>query len=56
MDKNQEVSLVAACVDYFGKLDGQGLGQFREEYQKLTTADKEEIKLGLIAEGYKIKA
>ena len=54
MDKTQPTSLVAACKDFFGFLPGQGLGAFSEEYKKLTEQDKEEIREGLIKNGYNI--
>lgn len=54
MDKTQGTSLVAACKDFFGFLPGQGLGQFSEEYKKLSEKDKVEIREGLIKNGYNI--
>lgn len=54
MEKGQPTSLVAACQDFFGRLPGQSLGQFSEEYKKLTEKDKEEIREGLIKQGYNI--
>lgn len=55
MDKNQEQSLVAACMDFFGRLPGQGLSDFQKEYKALTDADKVDIREGLIANGYSIR-
>lgn len=56
MDKDKEQSLVAACMDFFGRLPDQGLGAFQAEYKALTPADKAEIKAGLEKNGYKIRA
>jgi len=54
MEKSRPTSLVAACQDFFGRLPGQTLGQFSEEFKKLTEQDKLEIKEGLIKNGYTI--
>jgi len=56
MDTNKEYSgLMSACMDYFGKKEGQKLPEFRDEVNALTAEDKTEIKSGLAALGYKIK-
>ena len=54
MDKNFPVSLVAACKDFFGFLPDQRLIAFQKEYKQLTEKDKEEIREGLIKNGYNI--
>lgn len=55
MDKTQAMGLVVAMKDFFGFRQGEGLLQFRDEIKALSQADKDEIKMGLIAEGYNIK-
>ena len=56
MDTSKEVGLAAACKDFFGTLPGQGLKEFQAEYKALTQTDKEEIRAGLTANGYRIRA
>ena len=56
MDINKEYSgLMSACMDFFGKTEGQKLPEFRDEVNALTADDKTEIKSSLVAVGYKIK-
>jgi hypothetical protein len=55
MDKTLETSLIAACRDFFGYRPGTGLAEFRDEYKALTPGDLDEIRKGLIKEGYNIK-
>lgn len=54
MDKTIPTSLIGACQDFFGRLPGQTLGQFSEDFKKLTEKDKEEIRNGLIKLGYNV--
>lgn len=46
-------SLLFACMDYFERKPGQTSLQFGAEYKALTYTDREEIKTGLQALGYK---
>lgn len=57
MDTTKEyTSALTAAKDFFGLQQGQTLIDFKGEWDKLTLADKAEIKEGLVANGYKIKA
>lgn len=57
MDTTKEyTSALTAAKDFFGLQQGQTLIDFKGEWGKLTLADKAEIKEGLVANGYKIKA
>lgn len=51
----KEVGFVAACKEFFGFLPGQTLMTFRDEVQKLTPKDREEIRAGLIQNGMNVK-
>lgn len=48
------MSLNMAMKHFFGMLPGTGLKDFLEETKKLTPKDKEEIRDGLVANGYVI--
>lgn len=48
-------SLLSATIEFFGKRDGQTAMEFKKEYDQLTDDDKQEIKAGLIQNGYNIK-
>lgn len=50
-----ETSLVAACQDFFGRKQGQGLQDFTREYHQLTDKDREELRIMLTNVGYKVK-
>ena len=51
----KEMSLISACIDFFGLKQGQDRMQFmKDEYKKLTDADRVEIAAGLEKNGYKI--
>ena len=51
----KEMSLVTACIDFFGLKPGQDrMGFMKDEYKKLTPADRDEIAAGLEKNGYKI--
>ena len=52
----KEMTLLAACKDFFGLKDGQLALDFGKEYKLLTDADKKEISAGLEKNGYKILA
>lgn len=58
MDTSKEFSGVAAAArDYFGPRNGDSsAGTFMIEWRELSDADKAEIKAGLEALGYVIKA
>lgn len=51
----KEMSMIQACIDFFGLKSGQDRMAFmRDEYKKLTDADRIEIAAGLEKSGYKI--
>lgn len=53
MEKNY--TLLSACIAFFGLREGQTNIEFAKgEYKALTDKDKDEIKTGLIANGYNI--
>ena len=57
MDTAQkEMGFIAACKDFFGFLPEQTLMAFRNEVAALTPKDREEIRAGLIQNGYSLKA
>lgn len=56
MQGDKEVSLVIAAKDFFGLRTGTTLKDFTEEWKALNEADKAEIRKGLEANGYNIKA
>ncbi len=43
----KKTSFMVACKTYFGFAPGQTLMEFRDEVNKLTPADKEEMRVGL---------
>ena len=52
----EPMSLLSASIDFFGLKEGQTRMEFaRDEYKKLTDADKKEIAEGLSKNGYTIK-
>ncbi len=51
----KEVGFVAACKEFFGFLPGQTLMTFRDEVKMLSPKDQEEIRLGLIQNGFNVK-
>ena len=53
--KKPAVGFIVACKEFFGFADGQTLMDFRDEVNKLSPEDKEEIKQGLEKLGYSIK-
>ncbi len=55
MDKTLPCTLNMAMKDFFGMRPGTGLKEFLGETKALTPADKDEIKVGLIANGYNIQ-
>ena len=56
MHKDTEYSTISAAWDYFGRVPhDQNLLSFRDEFKKLTDADKAEIREGLISLGYNVK-
>jgi hypothetical protein len=55
MDKEQPTSLIAACQHFFGRKPNQSIGEFSEEFKKLTEKDRNELKEMLERIGYKIK-
>lgn len=52
----KEMGFIAACKDFFGFLPDQTLMTFRNEVAALTPKDREEIRAGLIQNGYTLKA
>ena len=51
----KEMSLITACIDFFGLKNGQDKMSFmKDEYKKLTAEDRVEIANGLEKNGYKI--
>jgi len=48
--------IMTAALSFFGQKEGQSKMEFAQEYKKLTEADRQEIKQGLEANGYKIVA
>ena len=50
-----EVGFIVAAKEFFGFLPGQTLLDFRNEVAKLTPKDKEEIRAGLISNGFNVK-
>ena len=53
----KEMGILQASIDFFGLKLGQSRMDFmRDEFKKLTDADKVEIKTGLEQNGYKIVA
>ena len=47
-------SFVGACKDFFGFRPGEGLKAFGDELKALSEHDRNEIRDGLIANGYNI--
>ena len=43
-------SVLGLCMKFFGKLPGQTLSQFRDEWNKLSDADKAQLGEGLTNE------
>lgn len=39
----EQKSFVVACMNFFGKKEGQGLPDFKKEIDKLTNKDRREI-------------
>lgn len=56
MSITKEMGLLPAMMDFFGKKPDQSLADFKKEMDQLTPQDKEEIKTGLIANGYNIRS
>ena len=55
MQQPKELQLLSAAIDFFGLKEGQSRMDFaRDEWKKMSDADKEEIKGGLEKNGYKI--
>lgn len=52
----QYSSFTAAMADYFGKLEGQSLGDFSKELKALSPKDRQFFFDGLKANGYKFDA
>ncbi len=53
----KETTILQAAIDFFGLKNGQSrMGFARDEWKKLSDADKAEIKSGLEQNGYKIVA
>lgn len=53
----KEMTLLSAVIDFFGLKAGQSRMDFmKDEYKKLTDADRAEIADGLEKNGYKITA
>lgn len=51
----KEMSLLQACIDFFGLKEGQDRMSFmKHEYKNLTDTDRLEIASGLEKNGYKI--
>lgn len=51
----KELTLIQACIDFFGLRDGQSRMDFmRDEYKKLTPEDRKHLIPGLEKNGYKI--
>jgi hypothetical protein len=47
------MTLLAACIDFFGLKSGQNKIEFgKEEYKKLSDDDRKEIRAGLEQNGY----
>lgn len=53
--ESKEMSFLAAARDFFGLKSGQTSIQFAAEVKELTDVDRQEIKQGLEANGYKLK-
>lgn len=52
----KQMSLTAACKDYFGYKPGQTLGEFMAEVKALTTEDRAYFKREFLVAGYEINA
>lgn len=53
----KQMTILQAAIDFFGLKQGQSRMDFaRDEWKKLTDADKVEIKAGLEQNGYEIVA
>lgn len=52
----QPMSLVVACMQFFGRKPDQSPSQFAAEFKELTEKDKVEIQEGLEKLGYAIKS
>jgi len=52
----EPMGLPSAMMDFFGRKPDQSLQAFALEVKQLTDADKAEIRAGLEANGYTIKA
>lgn len=53
IDTKEFASTAGAAKTYFG-LPGESAGDFMKQWRMLTDADKNEIRMGLIALGFKI--
>ena len=53
----KQMTTLQAAIDFFGLKEGQTRMQFaKDEWQKLSKPDQEEIKAGLAQNGYEITA
>lgn len=50
----KDISFAAACLDYFGKKQGQSSVEFMNELRALTDKDKVELKAMFPSVGYNI--
>jgi hypothetical protein len=50
-----EMSLISACMHYFGRKPEQSVGGFATEYKQLTEKDQNDLREMLVRIGYKIK-
>lgn len=53
---NIEISLLAACKDFFGPKEGQSNMEFMQEFKKLSKQNQQELHAMLTKVGYKITA
>lgn len=52
MDNKLPMSFTQACKDFFGLKPQQTLPEFVQEMKALSQADKDDLKVGLVANGY----
>jgi hypothetical protein len=50
----KKMTMLSACIDFFGLKEGQSKMDFGKEYKQLTDTDRQEIKAGLEKNGYEI--